>query len=418
MAPVETLLQAPQSCGLPSPREAEDCSELPVRKPRDAAGDQASISGRGAHRRFPLLAEGYRAHTFDYTLSGGPVTYMDWLRVFRKSIPAYVKAASHDPALPAAARVPAAAAFAAAFERVLDALETDPWAPAVDGFKTQPLNCSTLCRVRDQALQRQGFVDIFAPLKAAENAQALALLPALLAELDAVAGAGARLELALRGVFAGNVFDMGCAETATKADAAESAGGSVAGAFAATRESLLPRPWAVDDLDAFLQHMASRPRPHAKALIFVDNAGADVVLGILPLARELLKRGTQVVLAANALPSINDITAPELAPLLAAAAPGDALLARALAERTLRVVSSGNDLGVIDLSKVSLELASEAEGCDLVILEGMGRGIETNLGAAFTVDAAKLAMVKHPEVAALLGGRLYDVVCKFDAAAP
>lgn len=39
------------------------------------------------------------------------------------------------------------------------------------------------------------------------------------------------------------VFDMGCAETASKADAADEAGGSVAGAFGATRDSLLPRPW-------------------------------------------------------------------------------------------------------------------------------------------------------------------------------
>jgi hypothetical protein len=31
-----------------------------------------------------------------------------------------------------------------------------------------------------------------------------------------------------------------------------------------------------------------------QAVIFVDNSGADVVLGILPFARELLQRGTKV----------------------------------------------------------------------------------------------------------------------------
>ena len=125
----------------------------------------------------------------------------------------------------------------------------------------------------------------------------------------------------------------------------------------------------------------------------------------------------QVVLAANERPSINDITAAELRPLLTATAALDPLIDRALAERALRVVSSGNDLGVIDLRRVSPEICAEAaDGCDLVILEGMGRGIETNLYARLSVDAAKLAMVKHPEVAALLGGRMYDVVCKFDAA--
>jgi hypothetical protein len=51
----------------------------------------------------------------------------------------------------------------------------------------------------------------------------------------------------------------------------------------------------------------------------------------------------------------------------------------------------------------------------VAVLEGMGRAIETNLYARFTCDSLKLGMVKHPEVAACLGGELYDCVCKFDA---
>lgn len=31
-----------------------------------------------------------------------------------------------------------------------------------------------------------------------------------------------------------------------------------------------------------------------QAVIFVDNSGADIVLGILPFARELLRHGTKV----------------------------------------------------------------------------------------------------------------------------
>jgi len=49
------------------------------------------------------------------------------------------------------------------------------------------------------------------------------------------------------------------------------------------------------------------------------SAGADVVLGMVPLARELLRMGAEVVLVANSLPAINDITAPELRALLDAA---------------------------------------------------------------------------------------------------
>lgn len=37
-----------------------------------------------------------------------------------------------------------------------------------------------------------------------------------------------------------------------------------------------------------------KPNPHRRALLFVDNSGADIVLGMLPLARELLRRGTEV----------------------------------------------------------------------------------------------------------------------------
>lgn len=39
------------------------------------------------------------------------------------------------------------------------------------------------------------------------------------------------------------VFDMGAAATAERAEACESQDGGVAGAFGATREGLLPRPW-------------------------------------------------------------------------------------------------------------------------------------------------------------------------------
>lgn len=80
---------------------------------------------------------------------------------------------------------------------------------------------------------------------------------------------------------------------------------------------------------------------------------------MLPLARELLQRGTNVYLAANSEPSINDITAPELSEALERAAELDPLIRRSLLEQTLAVVPSGNDLPVIDLRKVSRALAAE-----------------------------------------------------------
>ena len=41
-----------------------------------------------------------------------------------------------------------------------------------------------------------------------------------------------------------------------------------------------------------------------------------MVLGMLPLARELLRMGSEVVMVANSLPAINDVTCAELRTLL------------------------------------------------------------------------------------------------------
>lgn len=53
------------------------------------------------------------------------------------------------------------------------------------------------------------------------------------------------------------------------------------------------------------------------------------------------------------------------------------------------------------LLQVSGEVEQQAGDADLIILEGMGRGIETNLYAQFSVDSLKLGMIKHREVSNL-----------------
>ncbi|CAK9148729.1 unnamed protein product [Ilex paraguariensis] len=50
--------------------------------------------------------------------------------------------------------------------------------------------------------------------------------------------------------------------------------------------------------------------------------------------------------------------------------------------------------------------------CHSFILHG--RGIETNRYAQLKCDSLKIGMVKHPEVAQFLGGRLYDCVFKYN----
>lgn len=86
------------------------------------------------------------------------------------------------------------------------------------------------------------------------------------------------------------------------------------------------RPWRVDTFDLlkakwFQRDGDGRRIPaYRRAIMFVDNAGADVVLGMMPLARELLREGTEVVMVANLLPAINDVTASELKTLVKQAA--------------------------------------------------------------------------------------------------
>lgn len=194
---------------------------------------------------------------------------------------------------------------------------------------------------------------------------------------------------------------------------------------------------------------------YRRALLFVDNSGADIVLGMLPLARELLRRGCEVVLVANSLPAINDVIVTELEKLveecallcpLLAEARQEAMWARAgcsgqvpppltvedwsdlnsnsvhngvnpnvMRVPPLYVVGSGQGGPCLDLRRVSRDLADASQGADLIVIEGMGRAIHTNLRTSFRCDCLKLAMVKNERLAKrLFGGQLYDCACIFE----
>ncbi|PWZ06173.1 Uncharacterized protein Zm00014a_040293 [Zea mays] len=238
-----------------------------------------------------------------------------------------------------------------------------------------------LCRLRELVLRELGFRDIFKKVKDEENAKAMSLFEGVIKRNDEIEDDGKRIENLVRGILAGNIFDLGSAQLA---EVFAKDGMS----FLASCQNLVSRPWVIDDLDAFKSKWTKKS--WEKAVIFVDNSGADIILGILPFARELLRRGTKLKDADGKLSSVD--------------ASG------------LLVANSGNDLPVIDLSSVSPELAFMANDADLVVLEGMGRAIETNLYAQMKCDSIKIGMVKHPEVAQFLGGRLYDCVFKFNEA--
>ena len=101
--------------------------------------------------------------------------------------------------------------------------------------------------------------------------------------------------------------------------------------------------------------LATKMTSHASCNSHAKWRGS-LLAGMLPLARELLKRGVTVIMAANVRPSINDTTAAELTIAVRSAAEGDKLLRRAWDEQALRVMSSGSDMPVIDLNRVRIHL--------------------------------------------------------------
>ncbi|KAM3246960.1 pantothenate kinase 2 [Capsicum annuum] len=375
---------------------------------------------------FPLLADPktYEPNTIDLS-DHGELEY--WFTVLSEHLSDLVdKAVASEGGTDDAKR--RGDAFARAFSAHLARLMEEPAAYG-------KLGLANLLELREECLREFHFFDAYRTIKQRENEASLAVLPDLLMELDSLTE-DMRLLTLIEGVLAANIFDWGsraCVDLYHK--------GTIIEIYRMSRKKM-QRPWRVDNFDAFKERMLGsgdrKPQPHKRALLFVDNSGADIVLGMLPLARELLRRGTEVVLVANSLPALNDVTAMELPDIVAeaakhcdilrGAAEAGGLLVDAMSniqdgykEDTpsvpLMVVENGCGSPCIDLRQVSSELAAAAKDADLVILEGMGRSLHTNYNAKFKCDALKLAMVKNQRLAAkLVNGNIYDCVCRYEPA--
>uniref|UniRef100_A0A9I9CE58 Pantothenate kinase 2 n=1 Tax=Cucumis melo TaxID=3656 RepID=A0A9I9CE58_CUCME len=403
--------------------------EVPLSKGETLRSDASALNVGVLHlvptlEVFPLLADPktYEPNTIDLS-DHSELEY--WFTVLSEHVPDLVdKAVASEGGTDDAKR--RGDAFARAFSAHLRRLMEEPTAYG-------KLGLANLLELREECLREFQFFDAYRSIKQRENEASLAVLPDLLLELDSM-NEEARLLTLIEGVLAANIFDWGsraCVDLYHK--------GTIIEIYRMSRNKM-QRPWRVDDFDAFRERMLGsgdeRPLPHKRALLFVDNSGADVVLGMLPLARELLRRGTEVVLVANSLPALNDVTAMELPDIVAEAAKHCDILRRAAEAGglivdamidsadgskegssfvPLMVVENGCGSPCIDLRQVSSELAAAAKDADLVILEGMGRALHTNFNAQFKCDALKLAMVKNQRLAEkLIKGNIYDCVCRYE----
>lgn len=93
--------------------------------------------------------------------------------------------------------------------------------------------------------------------------------------------------------------------------------------------------------------------PHKCAVIFVDNSGADFILGIVPFARELIRRGTNVIFCANKEPSLNDITSDELCKVLEECSHTCNIIKKAYESNQIRIYANGQKSPCLDLTNIS-----------------------------------------------------------------
>jgi len=340
---------------------------------------------------FCLLADPSTYVACNWNLCEDHEARAHWVGFFKRHLETILKlGVACSNAAPAAAD--RAGACREEYVDTFDRFQASPW-------RHEWVTILTLDAWRDGLLRKYGFDDSFLDLKNRENTAALPLLPQVCREIDSLTGE-AQLRAVIEGVFAGNIFDMGAEATAK----AYMHGGPD---FFATRQKLPRRPWLVDQYDAFAANLMSKG--YRKVVFFIDNAGSDFLLGAVPMMRYLAMREAKIVLAANERPTLNDMTIHDVRtwwPRIVEAEPS-------LKDLPIEKVSTGTGEPLIDLAAVSAELNTAAGDADLVVLEGMGRGVESNLDAAFACDALNLAMLKDEAVSKRVGGKLYDVICRF-----
>ncbi|MEE6483814.1 hypothetical protein FKM82_013663 [Ascaphus truei] len=210
------------------------------------------------------------------------------------------------------------------------------------------------------------------------------------------------------GLLAGNVFDWGAKAVSEVLESDPEFG------FEEAKKKLQARPWLVDSYCNWIKRL--KGGPHKCALIFVDNSGIDIILGVFPFVRELLARGTEVILACNSLPALNDVTYNESLIVTECIAAMDSVVQSALQEERLILVQTGSSSPCLDLSRLdkSLSLLVRERNTDLVIIEGMGRAIHTNYNAILQCESLKLAVIKNSWLAERLGGKIFSVVFKYE----
>ncbi|XP_033759357.1 4'-phosphopantetheine phosphatase-like isoform X1 [Pecten maximus] len=288
----------------------------------------------------------------------------------------------------------------------------DSYLDRLNGLKENPcaygsLTVRFLLDTSSHLLRDFLFTDPYSQQKQTENEHALRSLSSRLKFLDSMSDTDRPLNLA-RGLLAGNVFDWGAKEVVKMMESGQEFG------FSEALDKVEERPWLCDYFDAWRERL--NRAPHRCAVVFCDNSGADIILGLFPFVRDLLIRGTKVILCANSRPTLNDVTYNELTILVKRVSEICPIIDKAVKEHQLMPMESGQESPCLDLRLVdqSLVKAMEREKADLIVIEGMGRAIHTNFDAKFSCESLKVAILKNKWLANRLGGEMFSVIYKYE----
>lgn len=272
----------------------------------------------------------------------------------------------------------------------------------------KPLSIRTLLEFNEDNLRKNNFDDPWLLQKQNETIAAFTQYEDRINFVDSVENFYLKWEELSKGLVAGNLFDWGAKAIAEILEECNGFG------LTNAMQKIQQRPWFHDDLDRWISKLEKKP--YVKAVIFIDNAGVDFVLGVLPLTRELLKQGTSIILTANSGPALNDVTFDDLKVYLKSAEQKCDVIKDAIANNRLIGLENGQNGPCLDLRSLHADLCTEMQTADLLILEGMGRAVHTNLKAKFKVDCLKLAVLKNEWLAKNLGAQQFSVIFQYDPA--
>eukprot|EP00069_Balaena_mysticetus_P012089 bmy_21559T0 len=345
----------------------------------------------------PLLLDpsSYVPDTVDLTDDALARKY--WLTCFEEALDGVVKraVASQPGSVDAAER---AEKFRQKYWDKLQTLRHQPFAYGT-------LTVRSLLDTREHCLNEFNFPDPYSKVKQKDNGVALKCFQRVIHSLDALGWEERQLAL-VKGLLAGNVFDWGAKAVSDVLESDPQFG------FEEAKRKLQERPWLVDSYSKWLQRL--KGPPHKCALIFADNSGVDVILGVFPFVRELLSRGTEVSVEGRMAGPLPSSCARwgwrRPGPLHVQVGAGAGCQAPRLHPPHCPLPPRSR------LDKGLAVLVRE-RGADLVVIEGMGRAVHTNYHAALRCESLKLAVIKNSWLAERLGGRLFSVIFKYEVPA-